>query len=697
MSIRNRVFFLAVLILLYPLAGTLFLKENERITRSLDASYLKDRLEDIAKLITFNLEPSEGPRPLSINNIEKAVFFSPIKSAPLLDGYADDEWSDIPKQTLVDATNDLSVTWQAAIVSDSLFLLFTVKDKTFHPHNYQRSLLANGDHLGIRLGDNRTYYLRLSSPGQIISYYLNSIDKQINSDVITAYWHRTDKGYQLELRVDIENARDRIGFFAVNAAIKYQKRVEPSSVVANLTARERLDGIHRIIDAALAPRYQSYAFSLASTLDHIVSEGMRLHVVDSQCHVIATAGEFSVDGTGDDIPWFMKEIYRAILANKATEQYNREALFNCSQLLNTNKREEIYGKEGLSFWSQEYKNDLMSYAAMPLNEGPYAGNILIAEQGRDRYVMLTNPIFLYFTLALIGISALIVLVTFIAMNRWSNRLAILNDNAQRHVDEKGDITGDFDTDVSNDEIGQLSRNVGDLLGQIKTHNDYLKTLAQKLSHEMQTPLAIVSTSLDNIDSKNESKIGKDNDVYLNRARDGIQRLSHIMSAMGQAKKIEQSIESAECEPVDVVALLQEACHSYHGVYPKHPVLFSDKNNTNSLIINASADLLIQLLDKLVDNAIGFSSDGSAVKVDLLVSNKHLEIQVINTGSQLPEAGVDGLFQQLVSYRHKTDDKPHLGLGLFIARLIAEYHKGSINAFNLDDQSGVSFNVKLPIT
>ena len=48
-----------------------------------------------------------------------------------------------------------------------------------------------------------------------------------------------------------------------------------------------------------------------------------------------------------------------------------------------------------------------------------------------------------------------------------------------------------------------------------------------------------------------------------------------------------------------------------------------------------------------------------------------------TGSKLPEKDVDSLFQQLVSYRSQGDDKPHLGLGLFIARLITEYHGGTI--------------------
>ena len=702
MSIRKRVFFLALVILLYPLAGIQFLKENEKQFRETEASYLKDRLIDSEEWIDF-LRPNTG---FKGNKSDDSLFFSPLNVPIQLDGYAADEWVDIPKKAETDANNEIEVTWQSAVYDESLYLLFSIKDQKIQPQD-NRSLLANGDHLGIRLGDNRTYYLRLSKPGKITAYYLNSVDNLINSEVVDAYWRLTKEGYQVEIKINKKNTRGRLGFFVANASDKYKllkrlKRDGPSAIVANLNTRQRLLGIYPIINTELAPRYQLIDFSLPKILERTVEEreGMRLHVVDKACNVMATAGVLNVKRSNDEIPWLAERFYRLILANAGDQNYRPDA-FNCGEVLNDQKLAEVIQNKTVStYWIKEYQNDLMSYAAMELTIEPYAGYVLMAEQGRDRYVMLTASNFLTFLITLIAISILVVLITFIAMNRWSNRLATLNDNAQRHVDEKGDITGDFDTDTSSDEIGQLSRNFGDLLGQIKNHNNYLKTLAQKLSHEMRTPLAIVSTSLDNIDNKSDSTVDTEangNDVYLTRARDGIQRLNHIMTAMGQAKKIEQAIEHAELISFDVVELLQEASQSYQSVYDKYPIVFNDVNKAESLTVNASADLMIQMLDKLVDNAVGFSEEGSPVNIHLITTNDCYEIQVINMGSQLPEKDIDGVFQQLVSYRSKGDDKPHLGLGLFIARLITEYHGGTINAVNLDDQLGVSFSVRLPFT
>jgi two-component system sensor histidine kinase ChvG len=52
---------------------------------------------------------------------------------------------------------------------------------------------------------------------------------------------------------------------------------------------------------------------------------------------------------------------------------------------------------------------------------------------------------------------------------------------------------------SSDELGDLARSFGRLFEEVAGHTEYLRTLASKLSHELNTPLAIVKSSLDNLD------------------------------------------------------------------------------------------------------------------------------------------------------------------------------------------------------
>jgi signal transduction histidine kinase len=99
-----------------------------------------------------------------------------------------------------------------------------------------------------------------------------------------------------------------------------------------------------------------------------------------------------------------------------------------------------------------------------------------------------------------------------------------------------------------------------------------------------------------------------------------------------------------------------------------------------------------MLDKLVGNAVDFSAAGDTIAISLGHQDGHRSLSIHNPGPPLPERMRSQLFDSMVSVRAGHDDK-HLGLGLYVARLIAEGHGGSIAAANVDD--GVVFTVVLP--
>jgi two-component system sensor histidine kinase ChvG len=82
-------------------------------------------------------------------------------------------------------------------------------------------------------------------------------------------------------------------------------------------------------------------------------------------------------------------------------------------------------------------------------------------------------------------------------------------------------------------------------------------------------------------------------------------------------------------------------------------------------------------------------------VRLIRSEAHASIQVLNQGPTLPDKMKNNLFDSMVSMREKRGKQPHLGLGLYIVRLIVEYHQGTVKADNIKDDSGVVFTVTFP--
>ena len=107
--------------------------------------------------------------------------------------------------------------------------------------------------------------------------------------------------------------------------------------------------------------------------------------------------------------------------------------------------------------------------------------------------------------------------------------------------------------------------------------------------------------------------------------------------------------------------------------------------------------MAQALDKLLDNALSFTPEHGWLRLSLSSRADGAEIELANQGPLLPEAMHGRLFDTLVSLRDKATpgDAPHLGLGLYVVRLVAERHDGSASAHNLDDGSGVAFSLTLP--
>ncbi len=159
--------------------------------------------------------------------------------------------------------------------------------------------------------------------------------------------------------------------------------------------------------------------------------------------------------------------------------------------------------------------------------------------------------------------------------------------------------------------------------------------------------------------------------------------------------MERAIASAEAEDFDLRALLAGCAEGYRALagsreiqltLPVVPVRF-----------HGAPDLVAQALDKLFDNACSFTPEGSWIALSLRTREVLCVIEVANAGPPLPAAMQDRLFDSLVSLRERSarvGETPHLGLGLYIVRLVAELHRGSASASNLAGGDGVTFSMAM---
>jgi signal transduction histidine kinase len=299
----------------------------------------------------------------------------------------------------------------------------------------------------------------------------------------------------------------------------------------------------------------------------------------------------------------------------------------------------------------------------------------------ERLLLLTLASF-------VGVAALLIAYA----TRLSVRIRRLRDEAESAIDARGRITRLAAGSEAADEIGDLSRSFSAVLERLAQHHAYLESMAGRLSHELRTPIAVVRSSLENLKLAAE---GAEARRYIERAEEGLQRLNRILERMTEASRLEQSLAVAERERYDLVPVVRGCVEGYRLAYPQ--ASFALELPPRRAEVQGAPDLAAQLLDKLVENAVDFSSGAGPVRVALDNGEGAALLTVVNKGPLLPAEMRERLFESMISVRAARDaiGAPHLGLGLYVARLIAEFHGGSILAANLPAGDGVAVSVKMP--
>jgi two-component system sensor histidine kinase ChvG len=274
--------------------------------------------------------------------------------------------------------------------------------------------------------------------------------------------------------------------------------------------------------------------------------------------------------------------------------------------------------------------------------------------------------------------------------RLSVRIRHLRDEAESAIDARGRITRLAAGSDAADEIGDLSRSFSAVLERLAEHHAYLEAMAGRLSHELRTPIAVVRSSLENLKLSRE-----DAALYIERAEQGLARLGRILERMTEASRLEQSLETLERERYDLAAVVRGCVEGYRVAYPR--TAFALELPEQRVEVQGAPDLAAQLLDKLVENAVDFARGDEPVRVVLMEARGAAVLTVANKGPLLPDKMRTRLFESMISVRDAAGTAtPHLGLGLYVARVIAQFHGGTIAASNLPSGDGVTLGVRLPL-
>ncbi len=674
MNLRRQLLLVSLLTLVLPWAGVQFIRETESALRAGQQQMLAGTARAVADSLAQYVEEFPAQRP-GQRRAGDQLYGQQLESRPEIDGYFDD-WT-VGRDSLRTLRGaDGLIRFCMGLIDETVYLYVEVSDRTVVYATPATAALESGPRHADRISLintsppylEETLTFAAEAPGPVVAYLRNKYGFTSDPTVL-ATWQDVPGGYQVEARIPTSKLGTHLGIVVSNTADELVAPVRSASFTATTPGE-----------------FVTQSAELSEIANSLAQPGMRIIVTDKSGWRIATGGNIASlqpSSSGVGSAW-LRIAYNALVksgqeaALAEPDPGGREQQSYIVQALG--------GQETVSWFRSTDSGRAVVAVAQPIETNNMMLGAVVLQQGTDAILSLTNQ-GLARLINVTLIATLLVAFTLLGYATWlSRRISGLSIAAEEALD--GDnLRTTLPSALAGDEVGDLSRSFSHVLRQLGDYNSYLRSLASKLSHELRTPLAIVTSSLENLEHEplNEASAN-----YAARAKGGADRLRRILTAMSEASRVEELMQHAEPEEFDLCKVLNSITAAYRDVYPERQ--FELVSDVNEAATQGSPELLIQMLDKLVDNAVEFSAEADTITIELNSDSSSLRLTISNPGPNLPDQMRSQLFDSMVSVRPGAGDK-HLGLGLYIAKLVAEGHGGKIEADNTD--AGVRFTVVLP--
>ena len=255
-----------------------------------------------------------------------------------------------------------------------------------------------------------------------------------------------------------------------------------------------------------------------------------------------------------------------------------------------------------------------------------------------------------------------------------------------HLDQRLQETG------SGDELDRLAKTLNDMLGRLNSAFHQMRRFSADASHELQTPLTILKGEMEVALRSRRSP--EEYQRVLGSGLEEIERINHLVDGLLLLARADTGVLRLDLQPVALDALLQEICDQMKGLAGDHSIDLQT-GSMEPVSVRADREQLRRVVLNLVDNAIKYTPAGGSVALSVRSDADQACLIVSDTG-----IGISADEQQRIFNRfHRTTetrdrDQRGVGLGLSIARSIAEAHGGKIEVESILGQ-GSTFTVRLP--
>lgn len=213
------------------------------------------------------------------------------------------------------------------------------------------------------------------------------------------------------------------------------------------------------------------------------------------------------------------------------------------------------------------------------------------------------------------------------------------------------------------------------------------------SHELRTPLAVIRTNLEIVmDSPDETVASQMK--WLENIAIEQQHMERLVSDLLAISRSDAGEEEIQCAIFSLDTLLREIAEKFSPICQKKEISLAT-NIDSDVPFLGDQQKLNQLVMILLDNAYQYSNQGGKISLTMQNQTNDIKISVKDTGIGISEENIGKLFDRFFRVTNSRKKNPDgLGLGLSIAKLIAEQHQGSLSVSSKIGE-GSEFLITLP--
>ena len=437
--------------------------------------------------------------------------------------------------------------------------------------------------------------------------------------------------------------------------------------------------------------YQMLMRSLESDVDRRL-----LTVVDSyrqQSHIdLGVGGQPILRAPGDLDPFTYPGLYLQV-ANAAGSPQGQSTDYNLMLDVPESVVESNQAGDAVYFTTQLGDNDVRVISA-PLKgqDGTLFGTVQAFESLRPMEQALDQLKLFLISGSLIGLT-MTGLGSYLLTGQSLRPLTHIT-SAVRSVGQSGDLKHQIRTPATNDEIQQLAETFNHMLARLDAAFNAERRFVGDASHELRTPLTALRGNAEILLRQLESARMNPEDMRegLSDIRDEAERMGRLVEHLLTLARADVGWRP-DLQPVALEKVTRDVARVAAPLSGDHEFQIEV---AEELEILGDADQLRQLLLILLDNAFAYTPKGKRITVHAGSEGGFARIDVIDEGPGMTSEQVSRMFDRF--YRGseaRNGGTTGAGLGLAIAKWIADCHAGHISAHSEPD-SGTRMTVRIPI-